>query len=126
MRWLTQKEIKVAAKKSKRAAKKCSQEHWRQLSTATEDELKKGLKKKRVSTRNKHCALCIRYDCLICKGCPFADNSQLRDEWEDGRLNCPEIYWNVDRAFVLWRANKCPYSVFQQAAQKVYEALCEL
>src|SRR5512146_796974 len=40
IKWLTQAQVKAAAKKGRKAAIACSQEHWRQLSEARAKEMR--------------------------------------------------------------------------------------
>lgn len=44
MKWLTQKQVNAAAKKSDKAALDCSIEHWQQICDATDEELRRKCK----------------------------------------------------------------------------------
>lgn len=61
MKWLTAKEIRAAAEESPEAALACSVQHWEQLATATEEELREALDKDIVGLGRCDCALCVRY-----------------------------------------------------------------
>lgn len=58
MDWLTQEEIKAAAKKSEKAAIACSVKHWEQILAATKWELQRA---DHAIMYGKNCALCIRH-----------------------------------------------------------------
>jgi len=74
MNWLTQNEIKAAAKKSLKAAKACSLQHWQQLRQATPKELFAALNHDDVEITVEFCALCQRYlsgHRTLCRRCPL-------------------------------------------------------
>jgi|GEM_PF-5499575 len=62
MKWLTEEEIKEAAKKSKRAAIKMSIRHWEQLHSVTLREFFEAEKKDLASIGGDYCSLCRRYN----------------------------------------------------------------
>ena len=88
MKWLTQKQVKEAAKKSRKAAIECSRLHWEQLATCTKGELL--AKTRQLSEYHDligcdYCSLCIRYrgDNSSCDECPISDdqNCVKKSQW---------------------------------------------
>ena len=74
VKWLTQKQVKEAAKKSRKAAIECSRLHWEQLATATDEESgnKRDSLMMSVLDGHEYCALCKRFfaECR-CNDCPL-------------------------------------------------------
>lgn len=77
IKWLTLKQIKAAAKRSKKAAFKCSLLHWEQLASATPGQLKAALAMpRRTGIFANQCAMCRRYLRRLrgndnCSACPI-------------------------------------------------------
>ncbi len=94
MKWLTQKQVRAAGKKSALAAAQCSYEHWMQIKTAGAKELRKALDEDRVDSGVSWCALCIRHGIGIGRGeclrCPL------------GPTACCREYEKAQGAFVVW------------------------
>ena len=70
---LTHKQIKAAAKRSRKSAIKCSLRHWQEMRAATKRELARGVAKGSSSTLYSgigSCALCEKYfrkgGCAVC------------------------------------------------------------
>ena len=109
MNFLTKEQVKRAAKRGPKTAKKCSIEHWRQLSTATPAELEAmanvwGAKLLGVD----FCALCGRY--LGKKGCL---KCPLADKYGVCNLFNSDNAWEAavsafDDWFFLWRTWDTP------------------
>jgi len=141
MKWLTIKEVKQAAKKSKRDALRCSRKHWRQNWMATKEELKRHVIKKgpkqKSPTDQSLCALCTRYFdrggsiSNECKGCPH-------DERGFCCLDDDSLYGKADDAFVKFFSFEfssdsydwCDptdeqWDAWQAAAKDMYDALKE-
>ncbi len=115
MRWLTQAEVKIAAKKSKRAAIACSKKHWKQNATATQKETagKGGL------TDEGLCALCQRYGEPSCEGCPLKKSY---------KCYCCKVYHDADDAYESWGNGygSGKFSTWQKKAKAMYDKLCSL
>ena len=117
MKWITEKQIKAAAKKSHKAAIEMSKKHWMQVVTATKRELIDGYNKGLVDLWGTHCALCQRYSDGFgkCGKCILKDeNTGCCREWETAVR-----YWDPD-------GNRRKYRAFQKDAKKMYERLCKL
>lgn len=118
MKWLSQKEIKERAKKSKREAIKVSWEHWEQLAICTENQLRSGIKQGRVSKYAKHCGLCRRYilPTGTCKKCPI------------GPVLCCAEYSKAGKALRNWwkEPSKSRFLLFQKAARVMANKLKRL
>lgn len=96
MKWLTQKEIKTRAKKSKREAIKVSWEHWEQLATATMTELTAAIGNKQVGFDEKYCGLCQRHKTkvAVCIECPLDDSACIICCKEyDKAMKVREVFW---------------------------------
>ena len=71
MKWLTQKEVKVAAKKSNKAAIACSVMHYEQILAAKKWEIQRNHKRNHLwLTGPDLCALCERCN-GYCGRCPL-------------------------------------------------------
>lgn len=98
MKWLTQKEIKAAAKKSEKAAIACSVLHWEQILTATKRDFHEP---SAGTVYSIDCALCIRHMkhgrtqcCLcslgkikLCRDDTWQNARGAMDEYLDGKIN---------------------------------------
>lgn len=127
MKWLTVKEVRAAAKKSKRSAIACSKKHWWQLATATESETRE--KEDSLANINlvaeEYCALCIRFQCphyrfsYNCLQCPLGSTE---------RLTCCKEYQDAARAFEAWehRSQSRDFAIFTKKAKAMYNRICEL
>jgi len=95
-KYLTQKQIKAAAKAGLVEALECSRIHWRQLEAAGPGdfwhEMRKTVVETRISYGYRHCALCHRYGDL--KNDVFPDCS--RCVLVDRKACCPEYWTAVD------------------------------
>ncbi len=127
MKWLTQKQIKEAAKKSPKAAKDCVIEHWTQLATCTFKEFVWAVKQGKASIWGGFCAFCIRArnedDVLFCstKKCPVF--------LQTGCIGCSETPWH--RAFADFNnfeenPTQANYTKFHKAAKKELKFLKSL
>ena len=116
MRWLTQAEVKIAAKKSKRAAIACSKKHWKQNATATQKETEAG---KGGLTDDRLCALCQRYGEPSCEGCPLKKSY---------KCYCCKVYHDADDAYGSWDNGygSGKFSTWQKKAKAMYDKLCSL
>lgn len=116
MNWLTEKQVKAAAKKSHNAAVRCSQEHWWQLSTATRKEIDEAPDDWEVLVCASYCALCQRYFLCKCKGCPL-------DPQDDGPRDCCQEWRDMDRVFFgrhpIW-------PLWRRAAKAMYKRLMQV
>ena len=124
MKWLTQKEIQVAAKKGRRPALECSIEHWRQLAGATEAELQKGSKSNRISIGTGRCALCVRAwgeDDEDCPECPLdeAGVSCLIDSSQYQRVS----HTGFMSAYNINYLKESVYPAFHREAKKMLKVL---
>ena len=71
IKWLTEKQVKKAAMRGRKAALLCSIKHWEQLSSANKEQIMD------VPDNHTHCnfcALCIKYDfiqfsSIVCSDC---------------------------------------------------------
>jgi hypothetical protein len=120
MKFLTKKEVSIAAKKSAKAALKCTIRHWEELSTCTETQLRG-----KMNTLNDvydiksscYCALCIRYN-IACSKCIIVKR---------GHRSCPRGTWHEPSvAFHKWQSYGKPFSAFQKAAKKMLKLLKSL
>ncbi len=96
MNFLTEKQVKVAVRKSKKATLVCGIEHWKQLSEVTMEELSRySLGKTRGEIMGvRMCALCVRYrKGGHCTYCPVRKKSK--------HACC--IYTPFNRALVAYR-----------------------
>lgn len=124
MDWITETQVKKAALKSKRAARAMSKKHWKQLYTATEDELRDAFDKRETTLGPSFCAYCVKYqggsyrvnrtDCL---DCPLKNP-------EDEKICCKKFREARD-AFHLWNYNQPggSHSAFVEAARLMYEKI---
>ena len=76
MKWLTLEQVAKAANRGPKTALKCSQEHWLQMSTATQAEMKAFIEADDCNTPPwgpDYCALCqrYRYEDNACDNCPL-------------------------------------------------------
>lgn len=128
MKWLTQKEVRTAAKKSERAAIACSKKHWRQLATAKESETRKKANSLSYNSPicEEYCALCVRFQNpqlsfkQNCRQCPLRK--------EKYSLTCCKEYQAASTAFIAWN-NRCPladFATFTKNAKAMYDRICEL
>ncbi len=125
MRWLSQATVRVAAKKSKKAAVASCKKHWKQNYTATEEEVKVYIKQKIKTGIFKGsncspvdaglCALCERYD-DNCKNCPL------------GPTQCCREYGKARDSFLKWKKRKTKFNfeIWEAKAKLMYEELCSL
>ena len=97
MKWLTQKEVAIASKKSGKQALLCCREHWQQLLSATKRDFERFKGDVKCLDCATYCALCQRYYFSepMCFGCP---------------LDCLAVcFWgSVDTAFVGYLDNYSP------------------
>lgn len=112
MKWLTQKYIKTQAKKSERAAIKVSWEHWEQLATATEKELRKALwgSRPKVTIGRNYCSLCQRY--IVAKEC-----------CDECPIYCFSTWTPVYHALYKWENGNGRYSTFVKKARTMADKL---
>lgn len=121
MKFITQAYVKAEAKKSKKAAIKCSILHHEQLLAASYEELRK--KHISLKTRGliggKYCALCQRF--LLCRQCPLAKAGNIcgvvGSLWEEVRFQYNMMYKTDKREY---------YTAFRAAERKLIAALKEL
>ena len=111
MKWITRKEVKQAAKKSRQTAIKMSIKHWQQLEGASFYELRN----KQRSTPNilteNYCALCQRFKKNNrCGACPL---------YSFGYICCKEY----DLAELVYHKKPYKHSLFQFAAGIMSEKL---
>jgi len=120
--WLTLAQVEAAARESKAAALACSQEHWRQLSRATEAELREAIASLQTSIGSPFCALCRRSGVLRgapCAGCPLAESGHQCARNESGvyrRAGIAKWRWEDKPTHDAWRD-------WQAAARRMYEVL---
>jgi len=124
MKWLTQKEIKARAKKSKQEAIKVSWEHWEQLATATITELIVARINRRFDLDEKYCGLCQRHRTkkYVCVDCPLDDaNNTCCEEylWADGSF---QVFWE----YRLHSDGFDKFVIWQKAARKMANKLKHL
>lgn len=118
MKWLTQKEIKAAAEKSKKAAIACSVLHWEQVLTATKEELLDFLVKKSESLiRWQYCALCVRCK-NNCKPCPMPSEKVCR--------RSGSVWVRASRAFVALQNGNIGIKAFRTRTQPMLDLLRSL
>ncbi len=117
MKWITQKQIEAAARKSDNAAISMSMKHWWQVITATKKELIDGYNDEKVDIWGQHCALCERFCDGHCENCPLTigSRSDCCQEWK----NATEL-WNPEAGH-RWK-----HRAFQKAAKIMYKRLCNL
>ncbi len=119
MRWITQAQVKAAARKSDKASISMSMKHWFQLTTATKKEIIDGYNDDKVDIWGEHCALCGRYSDGYenCGKCPLTDEgrSDCCEEWR----NAVEL-WNPEDGY-RWK-----HRAFQKAAKVLYKRICNL
>src|SRR5512146_1422609 len=121
IKWLTQAQVQAAAKKGRKAAIACSQEHWRQLSTATRQDLL-GWGSLYSIIRAGFCATCVLYSPKYCNGCPLSPQGK--------HLICCCNAWRcanhaldtIDSVGVL-RATPQEWSRWKRAAKRMYQLL---
>jgi len=120
MKWMTEKEAKAAARKSKRAAIASCKKHWRQNYTATEEEMQ-AFYENPIAPHPlgiSVCALCHRYQKGECKKCPLGIANI--------NLDCGKEYKAACFAFRNWRRKIGRFSTWQKKAKLMYERICEL
>ncbi len=96
MKWLTQKQIKQAARTEKTAIE-CSRLHWHQMATCTLEELNSKLRQLGYYTRlirENYCALCQKYadekgDCVKC---PLGNNNCNETNWHNAAYALRQFY----------------------------------
>lgn len=98
MNWLTIEQVRTTAQESPQAALACSVEHWRQLSTATYEELSNAYFMNGVALDVMFCALCQRYwagraDCS--PECPLVRAGQGCQAEKAPYLNALRIYGRI-------------------------------
>lgn len=120
MKWLTQKEVKAAAKKSKKAAIACSVLHWEQILTATKEELCDFYDNRSDDlVRSPYCALCCRFndDAAECPKCPVPDKCKTGGSvWSAASYACTRLRYD----------NDFPLSTFRRKAQPMLGLLKSL
>lgn len=107
MKWLTQAEVKKAAKKSKGAAIASCKKHWKQNYTATPVEIQ-------ALARRKVASGIFRGD--PCKDCPLGPD-----------MCCGE-YSKALNAFEVWAGDKTDvhFAEWQAKAKLMYDKICSL
>lgn len=124
MKWLTQKEVKEAGKKSKKAAIRCSIEHWQQIVDATWEELEKKIQlgggvASSSLVHVPYCALCQRYYKRgTCRLCPLA--LAMGHKCND----TGSLWRRASRRFMLLCKNR--HKGFEIAAKNLLAALKKL
>ncbi len=114
MKWLTQKQVKEAAKKSPKAAHDCVIEHWTQLATCTFDELKKVIKSKSNIINSCYCAFCSKYTKRqLCSACPIRIKTR-KDYCEKTFYYDARGYFNV----FLYDQTEDNFDLFHKTAEE--------
>ena len=121
MKWVTKKEVKAAAKRGRRAALKCTQKHWWQLKTATEDQLRAGRRSHRASIQSDRCALCVRYLRRPKTTCPLASASRCKGV-------CHPRWVDASAALCAFETipSDCNFWAWQKCAGEMYQLLMTL
>jgi len=124
MKWLTQTEI-YRASRSKKKALACSQEHWRQLSTATAKELREAACEGRIGTDDSWCAFCKHdkavSDYRLCSACPVkAAGTHFR------KYYCVLAWRRADTAFDSWLHRGGSWHAWKKASKAMYEFLMSI
>jgi len=111
IRWITEAQVKAAAKKSDRAALAMSLRHWKQLAAAGKKQLSDALAAKLTELWPEWCSLCVRgrsQGVCRCRGCPlsnaggcgpdsiFGNAADAVCEWEERPTSLP--HWAIWRA----------------------------
>lgn len=126
MKWLSQKQIKEAAKKSPKAAHDCVIEHWTQLATCTFREfiaIVKAEHQIRNIIGSSACAYCLKYQGvrIVCDGCPVCEKTR-KDYCEDTPfVNADEALGNFKR-----HSTQANFNLFHKAAKKELKFLKSL
>ncbi len=121
MDWITRKQVKKAASEGLESALKSSQLHWKQLSTATIDELMQLLKddadKHRSVVMSSYCALC-EIDEINCGKCIAAKpDSSLS-------IDCCNELWQ--KTVEAWNHTMIADGTFTKRAKDIYDFLMNL
>ena len=118
MRWVTEKQVRAAAKKSFEAAKAMSIKHWKQLVTAKAEELRGARKTNKADVDGYFCAFCGRFKGFYQDGCrslcPLHKGS-----------NCCPGYSAALEAFDKWLDGKAPITAFRKAGRKLIKRIEE-
>lgn len=124
MKWLTQAQVKAAAKTEK-TAKICSELHWWQLGHCTEEELKKKVRqypKDADMTMVSYCfcAFCARHSHISC-------NSNGKCLLKN-KMNCCGEYADARDAFEKWQDDPTPanFKAFQVKAKIMWRKIKNL
>lgn len=128
MKWLTEAQVKKAAKTAK-GALAITKTHWWQNANATEEELKEywNVGGGHNPVAANICGLCLRYDesAEECGACPLRKVSKCYQSQSTYRL-ADNAWHDLKNAWHYDEPAKRLFNKWQKAAQKMYKVLLSL